>query len=236
MWSRAFLWNRGICFFIQYYYVYLGKDAPSAILLGFLSVLFFRNFFLKTEKGTVVQPIYLVIIVWLVASYFIPYMRSLIVTPMVVDRYTIVTLPAWILLFAIGWKYITALRVKYAVVLLLTISAIGNLFFFRNYYTRVKKDQWREASEIVINKNKSHFPIYSTVAWHFTFYFRNQPEKINDLYSSDLSGTEKFWFLVAHLNEEEQDTQIRGLEEGFKMTERYTFFGANAVLFERKHK
>lgn len=153
---------------------------------------------------------------------------------MLADRYTIITLPAWIVLFALGWNTIQRLDMKYLILPLLILSAIINLIFFRQYYTRIRNDQWREASDLVLSRNHSHYPIYSTLAWHFNYYFRDNPERVSDLNSSDLGKVNNFWFLIAHASDEEVESQILKLQEMHVVVERHVFFGANAVLLEKK--
>ena len=221
-------------FVLEYFYYYTGKDALSTSVFCYCIFLFAKTLFSKREIDVEVRPLHLIILIWIIISYLFPYLRSIMVTPMVVDRYTIVTLPAWIALIAIGWNRIHNYKVKYALPIVITLSAIINLFFVRQYYTRIKKDQWREASSIVLAKNQSHLPVYSTLAWHFSFYFRDQPEKILDLYSSDLAQVDELWFLTAHFTEDQMDAQIISLQGSFAIVERHTFFGANAVLLKRK--
>lgn len=221
-------------FFAEYFYYYTGKDAFTASVFCVLIFLFFKIFFTYNDSNLETKPIFLIIIIWIFLSYLIPYIRSVFAAPMLADRYTIVTLPAWIILFALGWNAIHRLNIKYLIVPLLVLSAIINLLFFRQYYTRIRNDQWREASNLVLSRNKLHHPIYSTSAWHFSYYFRDNPVQVRDLNSSDLSKVDKFWFLIAHASDEEIESQILKLQEMHVIVERHVFFGANAVLLTRK--
>ncbi len=222
-------------FVAQYFYYYTGKDAVTTAIFCFFIFQALKSLIRKNPDNKGAKPVYLIVLIWIIVTYLFPYFRSLLVTPMLADRYTIVTLPGCIILVALGWDDRKMGKLKYILPITLLFSAVLNLFFFRNYYTQIIKDQWREASNIVLSKNQYRYPTYSTYAWHFDFYFHDQPEKVNDLYSSDLSNVEKFWLLVAHLTEEEQEAQITALKEKFVVIERHTFFGSNAVLFERRH-
>ena len=220
-------------FVAQYFYYYSGKDALSTVIFCFFIYLFIKSFIALTSDEIEKKLIYITLSIWIILSYLIPYIRSITAAPMLADRYTIVTLPAWILLFAIGWSKINNLKIKFAVAPVLVLAAVINLFFFKQHYTRLKKDQWREASQFVISKNTSHYPVYSTLAWNYNFYFRNQSQKVNNLYTSDLSKTDKLWLLLAHLTEEEMEAQIAALNN-YKIIERRDFFGSVAVFLERK--
>lgn len=153
---------------------------------------------------------------------------------MLVNRYTIVTLPAWIIVFAIGWEQIKNLKWKYILSIILVLSAVVNLVFFRQHYTRLRKDQFREASELVRANNKIHYPVYSTFSWHFNYYFRSEVKKVEDFYSADLSDVDRFWLLQAHDAEVEIDEIIEKQRETWDIAEKHNFYGSSAVLFLRK--
>ena len=221
-------------FFAEYFYYYTGKDALTASVFCVFIFLFFKKIFTGKDSNLGAKSISLIIILWILLSYLIPYIRSIMAAPMLADRYTIITLPAWIVLFALGWNTIQRLDMKYLILPLLILSAIINLIFFRQYYTRIRNDQWREASDLVLSRNHSHYPIYSTLAWHFNYYFRDNPERVSDLNSSDLGKVNNFWFLIAHASDEEVESQILKLQEMHVVVERHVFFGANAVLLEKK--
>lgn len=153
---------------------------------------------------------------------------------MLVNRYTIVTLPAWIIVFALGWEKIRNLKWKYTLSIILILSALINLGFFRQHYTRLKKDQFREASEIVLSRNTSHYPIYSNLPWHFGYYFRGNPEKVEDLNTLNLFLVKDFWILQAHASDDEMDGVTSKLQVDCEIVEKHTLFGARALLFVRK--
>lgn len=153
---------------------------------------------------------------------------------MLVNRYTIVTLPAWIIVFAVGWEKIKSMKLKYALSMILVLSTLVNIVFFRQHYARLKKDQYREASEIVLTKNKFHYPVYSTLWWHYSFYFRNSNDKVSDFYTAGYVRDRQFWLLQAHSSEDEMEADIKKLNENFNIIERHSLFGTNAILFGKK--
>ncbi len=220
-------------FITQYFYDYVGKDALSTIILVIFSYLFVFSLF-KMPVDDERKPVFLIIIIWIILSYLVPYIRSITVSPMLVNRYTIVTLPAWIIVFAVGWEKIGNLKWKYVLPVILVLSAVINLIFVRQYYTRLTKDQYREASEIVMLRNTSHYPIYSNLSWHFGYYFRNNIEKVEDLNTLNLSLVKVFWILQAHASDDEMDGVASKLKEDYEMVEKHTLYGARALLFVRK--
>lgn len=166
-------------FVAEYFYDYTGKDALTTLIL----IVFIYNFFkyfgqnLDLREGS--KPVLLIILIWIVLTYLVPYIRSITLSPMLSNRYTIVTLPAWIILFAMGWDRILNLKWKYALPVILLLSAIINIAFFRQYYTTIRKDQYREACQLVLAKNEHNYPVYSSLAWHgiSVFIFGNRMNK-----------------------------------------------------------
>lgn len=220
-------------FVAEYFYEYTGKDAITTVVFVVFIFLFGKWYW---GHGTIPndgRKIGLILILWIVLSYFIPYLRSTYSASLLQPRYTMVTLPAWFILFAIGWNEIRN-RWKYILPILIVLSFIVNMMFFKQHYTRIEKDQFREVSEYVISNNVHHYPICSSLPWHLNFYFRNQPEKVEDIHHTDLASIDMFWLLQAHINEQQQAWEDAVLDGKFVVVERHTFFGANALLMKRK--
>ena len=222
-------------FFVAvYFYDYTGKDAFTSLIFVILLFLFIqtlKNRILFNEESRLV---YLILILWTAFSYLLPYIWSMTRTPLLHDRYTIVTLPAWFLMVAIGWDKVKDYKWKYGLSLMLVLSAMINLAFFKQHYTRLQKDQFREAAETVKAANPLHYPIYSGFPWHFNFYFRNIPDKVRDINDSDLSHVTNFWLLQGHYTSDQMNAEIMKLSENFEIVEKHSQFGANAVLLKRK--
>jgi len=153
----------------QYFYDYTGKDAVTmTIFLVFIYL--FSRLLINAPIGET-RMVQSIIVIWIMCSYLVPYLRSIMISPMLNNRYTIVTLPAWIMVLATGWDNVKNLKWKYLLPLMLFISLLINMAFFKQHYTRIQKSQFREASEIVLAKNKFHYPVYSRLPWHFNFIF-----------------------------------------------------------------
>lgn len=221
-------------FVAQYFYDYTGKDALTTLILVVFIYNFFKYVGQYSEYGKGIKPVLFTILIWIVLTYLVPYIRSITISPMLSNRYTIVTLPAWIILFTIGWDRIDNLKWKYGLSVVLIFSAIINITLFRHYYTTIRKDQYREVSQLVLTKNEHHYPIYSSLPWHFSFYFRNSKEQILDISSAIHSGKDKIWLLQAHFTEEEWEAEVKKLEQSFKVVEKNTLIGANAILLEAR--
>lgn len=218
-------------FLAEYFYLYLGKDIILTLLfVGFLIIFFRENRFKRTNKDFLVV---ITLVLWLLLSYAIPLIRSLVSTPVLHVRYTIVTLPAWIILFAWGWTLVPGKKVTLMLAGVIAVSSIINLIFLRGHYNKISKQQFREAAEIVIAKNEEKLPVVSTFPWHYNFYFRSTTSKVG--YDATVtSETTKFWLLpVQTFSPTEIENEIAKFPQ-FEIAERHVFNKTQALLMVRK--
>jgi hypothetical protein len=219
-------------FLFDYFYNYTGKDVATTAIWVVLVVFFIRSRRTIQENH---KALLVIVLMWLALSYIIPYLRSIISVPMLHIRYTIVALPAWIIVFALGWESIQKQRLKFVLVLLIPLAAILNLIIFRKHYTKVTKQQFRETSQVIKEKNSVHYPVYSSCAWHFNFYFRGDSQKVLELSQADLSAIEGFWLLqVQFFNPAEMNQGLERFLHDFEVSETYSFKSTNAVFLKRR--
>lgn len=222
-------------FIASYFYYYFGKDIVVTVASLMLTVLFFKQLFNKRpgHQGSV----YLILFVWLLLSYLIPYVKSITGVPMLHVRYTIVTLPAWFLIFSVGWSCIENLRWRFGLAGLISVSMVLNLWFGRKHYSTIDKQQFREVSQLVKTKNTASLPVYSPYPWHFNFYFRSHPLQVNSLNDADLSENNMVWVLYAEFfSREERSEIIAPLLKDFEIAESFAFHKTEALLLRRVRK
>jgi mannosyltransferase len=220
-------------FFADYFYYYFGKDAFVTVVFIFLIVLFVKML-IKDKRLADRKPLYLIIALWLFFSYFIPYIKSITGTPVLYVRYTIISLPALILVISVGWDLIGQARWKYGVIIAVSLSMVINLFLVRRHYHRIDKQQFREVSALVMKVNQQSYPVYSRFAWHFNFYFKEGRMKALDLAGADLSTVDRFWLLEAEFFSPEEKTEaINSLNGQFEIVETHPFHKTGAFLMKR---
>lgn len=117
---------------------------------------------------------YLILFSWIIISLALPILRSYLVTPMIVSRYFITILPAFIILVSIA-----VLKFKYAIIkilllLCLTIVTFYELFIFNDYYNKITKTQFREITEFIKKENKENDQVVSNLNWYLTFFFNKK--------------------------------------------------------------
>lgn len=86
---------------MDYFYNYFGKEILQSVILVGLTFLFIRELLKKTVAEPQRRQLYIILFLWLLVSCLIPFVRSIISTPIMHIRYTIITLPAWIIIFSV---------------------------------------------------------------------------------------------------------------------------------------
>jgi uncharacterized membrane protein len=221
-------------FLLDYFYAYFGKDIFQTLCYVALIVFFVLRIKTRKTDDADFRPAYLIIIVWIFFSYLIPYVKSITGTPVLHIRYTMIALPAWILMFSIGWNAIEKDSWKKSFVWLIPLSVCVTLIFFKQHYTRLEKQQFREVSQLVIEKNTPHLPMLSLRDWHFNHYFRDQPDKVQNLAAADLSGIDEFWFLHVVFFADQLEQDIKTYAPDFEIAEHHQLHQAGLVKLVRK--
>ncbi len=220
-------------FILDYFYSYFGKDILQTLVFVTLIFLFVRQL-LKKDCPEQLRPVYIILLLWLVVSYLIPFIRSIVSTPILHIRYTIVSLPAWIIIFCVGWSTLNGKKWKLILMSALIVVSLVNLIFFRKHYTKIQKQQMREAALFVQQNKKGNTPVYSQFAEYYQYYFRNA-EKIGFADPNQLSHTDRFWLLQARFFSPEEFTQeLKQYENSFDVIENRQFHNTAAVLLVRR--
>jgi uncharacterized membrane protein len=236
-------------FMAVYYYIYWGKDVFTSIGLALISCLYVRRVYSSFITRTITREekfTALVLASWIFFSYAIPYLRSIISTPMLFPRYTIIALPAIFIVMAMGFELIDQLYIRQVLVGLFICSTAINLFQLQNPYNGLDKAQWREASQAVISHYKPGQMVYSNQEWWYSFYFyKSDPDiRVIGKYSFDektelqpfvekIESVKSFWVLSAEGMTGLNATQQQYVDRSFVVRERYTFYQSSATLYDR---
>ncbi|NQT92173.1 MAG: glycosyltransferase family 39 protein [Lentisphaerae bacterium] len=142
--------------FVEILREFFGKDRLLPLACGILSLVAVYAFVcaLRGSRGRsdddplrVSVPVLLGVVFF---GFLIPYICSITSVPMLVTRYEIILLPALLVLMAIGVTTLRHRTVISAVTAGLVFVSAFRLFAGKMYYTKVKKEQWREATQHVL--------------------------------------------------------------------------------------
>lgn len=243
-------------FVSDYFFEYFGNmKFLNPILLLLLTVYLFKVFY--AEKNLNSNPAksnplwfsFILLSIWIVVTYLIPYLRSLLVVPMLYPRYTIVVLPAFLIAIAYGIELINFRPLKMLVLSTVIILSLTTLLISRRYYSQVSKTQFREMTQFVVNNNNENYPIIDElVSWQHQYYFKAlkfmptilEGSKLNVI-DSILAGKNQkyivkgFWIAGAHGEQPLTTEQKKVLDTSFVMSMEKKFFDAWAQLYIRKN-
>lgn len=223
-------------FLLEYFYNYFGKDMIQSALFVFFTFLFVRQFVRKDFADPQTRQVYIILIFWLVISYLIPYIKSIVDTPILHMRYMIISLPALILIFSAGWSAIPNKKWRFGLMYALIVISVANLIFFRKHYIKIQKQQMREAALVVKDKNYSNTPVLAVSNDYYQYYFRNGISVL-PADPSMVSKFDQFWLLqIQFFSPEELAQEIKVFESEFKVAEHHQFHHATAVLLTRMPK
>ena len=163
-------------FFARYFSAYFGEDPALtvlfAILLALLPVSLLRR--TRAPTRTELSSRVAVLALALVLSVAVPYLRSVLVVPMLVDRFTIIVLPPLIALLALSVRLLPGARLRTTVAMGVLAVSLFSLFQRQGYYVTIDKEQWRHVAEHALAdqpRRKGRVAYLSHLAPGFQFYF-----------------------------------------------------------------
>jgi len=214
----------GIDFIYNYFYWYFKSNA--LVILVFILIVFALAVKVNNEKR---QKI-LIIFSWLFLSLAIPYLRSQYV-PVLVPRYTIVTLPAIFLLCGIGISIFKNKKIYVILLITFVLLSLYAVFFNVSYFSKTQKEQWREGIEFIEKNNKNNSPVLGNWNLMFNSYSKALGLKtrfkpifkpiFNSLLEKQIELGEKpsFWLMKGHFDDRIDWEVVKYLQKHFKKKE-----------------
>jgi 4-amino-4-deoxy-L-arabinose transferase-like glycosyltransferase len=237
-------------FFLVFYYLYWDRDIVVSTTLLIVAFPYIRYYFIlwrQKEYKKFEIMVGSLLFSWILLSYAIPYCKSLFSTPILIPRYTIITLPAIFLAMAMGFDLLTKIIIKSIVITILILSVGINLFIVKDHYQRIDKAQWREAAQIVKDRHEPGTLVYSNQEWWYNFYFYNTQPPIKvignypagnphelQFFIEQVKNENQFWLLSGEGMEGLTKDQMEFALSNFNVKEKHAFFGSSAILFDRK--
>ncbi|MBD0256757.1 MAG: glycosyltransferase family 39 protein [Cytophagales bacterium] len=230
-----------------YFYVYLGKDPVLGILYVALGILYLQHMIghFRREGATNVSfPVafFIIVTLWIGLTYLIPYLQSILSVPVLHERYTIITLPALFLVFALGLLRVKSPRTQQIILGVAVLSTTLNFLFFNQYYTKLFKNQFREAALTVMQHNRNGTKVYSDQDWFYNFYFENygSPIRVTSSYGVDfsqaLAGDEQVWVLKGMQLPGVDSVQQQYLNAHFPVKKAFQFLETRATLYQKANR
>jgi len=228
------------------------RTLKSAILILY-SFLFFNslyNIFKKKEYRNIRAMLLssgLLLVLWLIVPFVLIYIKSVLSAPFLVNRNLIISLPAAYLLLS---RSITQLpfssRNQVIIVFVFTGLILSNLIFYKSYYSKPHKEQFRESAGYIVEHDHLYKDsiIAGSYAFMTNYYFERKgfdrrvelganQKSISGISKVISTGNPRYvWSLHAHSVPDEG--YINFLNKNLTLLEYKKFIGAEVWLFENR--
>ena len=206
----------------------------------------FRFHSVEAARYSALELSFIGFLITLLTTYGIPYLRSLLVVPMLFDRYTIVILPAIIMVIAMGFYLIESRAIRYSVVAAFLFLSLTDILYAKKFYTSIRKTQFRELTEFISSEKKYQYPIINQrTSWQHQYYLNyyhykgrvlvGQKDALVDSIlrkSSPAYDLPGFWIIGAHGNETKiTDVTKAALDTAYDLVKAEDFFDCWAQLY-----
>jgi hypothetical protein len=218
--------------------------AAIALIVIYLINVFSNIKKIQRFKESPVALSFVVIIISLLVSLGIPYLRSILVVPMITARYTIIALPLILLAIAYGIETIPYKILRYSILLAFLTFSMYHIVYEYQFYRRVYKVQFREAVEYLTREHKNYAILNETTPAGLQYYLEknNYKGKIlfgkkEDLVDSILHNRRRkfnldtFWMAGLFFDDKLETLKQRDLDTAFKMIRDTTFFEGWVQLY-----
>jgi mannosyltransferase len=240
----------------DFFFGYFGNYNPLKPILLFTLIFFSFHAFKKgfrfpaAIKSSPVQLSFITFFITILFVYGIPYVRSLLVVPMLIDRYTIVAVPAFLMAIAFGFNLVPSFILRTILIAAFLVFSLLDIFKVKKFYSATRKTQFRELTEYIVKNKRDSFPIVNErTAWHHQYYLDHYHFKgrvlagkketmVDSILSSSspLYNIPGFWIVGAHNNEAKlADSSRAALDTAYDLVKQYDFYDAWAQLFISKH-
>jgi len=215
------------------------------ILFYFFIQLFKRkseiDFEINPEKDQQIFSFF-ILFLWIIVTLLIPLILSFVNLPMIISRYFINILPAFLLLIAIGIYYIKNNIVKLSVVSLMVLFSMVDIVVVKKYYKDPRKTQFREATQFIKDNNSSKDEVVTSLAWYLPYFLNNENVKNTivgkplDTYVSEMGQDDaklkSFWYIDGHIRPfNPTETTKAFLEQNFVVDKNIDLYDCYAKHF-----
>jgi len=181
--------------FIEYFYLYTGKNPLEFVLLFIPLLLGFK--FLKSEKKFLI-----LIYSTALLGFLIPFTISHLSTPMLHSRYTIIYLPAIFLMAVVFWSRLEYISQgwKKGLYLLVILSSTLNIIFLKKDFKSGNKDPWKEVSLFL--EKKSTNTVYTEHVNYLDYYSDKKVISSQNILQA-LNTNSPLWLLITNYDTED---------------------------------
>ncbi|CAN5279366.1 hypothetical protein BH09BAC3_BH09BAC3_21930 [soil metagenome] len=182
---------------IKYFYVYF-KDVISCLIFGSLLLYYFFDQLKTIRSQKKLDRIDFILITGAASGILFPLIYSIIRTPLLNVRYTIIILPSLTILICLGFSLLKK-RLRWILLTLSCFTTFLSLIFIEDYYTKPLKEDWRGLVEVVIEQHNKSDLLVSRYSWYCNYYFKSRGSELRVIlpaqFVNELSEFKAVWWL-----------------------------------------
>jgi uncharacterized membrane protein len=195
----------------------ISSSAYVIFIFSILFTFFMINVFSQKKTKTIKESLsnklvfsYLLIFTWIGFVLVIIVFKSYTGSSIFLSRYFMSIVPAFILTISIAVVSIKNSHIRSSILGLLLFFVAFDLIIVTKYYGNYAiKTQYREATQLIIDKNKTNEPIYTSLKYWYDYYLNSNGVKFNVIEKPNLESVinemmanpgsiKPFWYTDAH--------------------------------------
>jgi uncharacterized membrane protein len=239
-------------FVLNYYADFFGAYRPLYPLLFGLPIVYFVSVYKNRSQGTIrSNPLlagFFIIGVTLILSFGLPYLRAVLITPALQNRYFFSTVPLFILMQALAIVSIKNRTIGNSILIIFIGLMVYNQFVIRQYYTLPMKEDMRSLTTYIAEKGPHYDMVNEKSSWNQSFYLKKKGYtgklirgNMNSTIDSIVQGTIKtpmtdtLWLEGGYTDHAADSATMKKFEQQyFKVSEQH-FHQAWAQLWVKKN-
>jgi Dolichyl-phosphate-mannose-protein mannosyltransferase/Ca-dependent carbohydrate-binding module xylan-binding len=239
-----------IPYLFQVFNQLLGSSSFFTLLfVGIYFVFIFKSIQLISKKENQEKNKYLlgfiIINVWIWFEIIVILLKSYLGISIVLHRYFIAIVPAFMLIIAVTIDFIKNDLLKRIVIFSLAVYLIADIFLIKDFYSVNRKSQFDKVAQFIINKNTSKHKIVSSWGWIMSYYLNQKnglltEEKPLNNYIDDMrngqTNPSSFWFVDGNSNVFQLSPENQSyVEQNFIIKNKLNVYDAWCIEFKSKH-
>lgn len=225
--------NEPFYFPIVYFYVYF-KDIFACSVFAISIILYFIKIFKNLKEKQGIDNTTFILIGWGIFSYLIPLIYSIVRIPMLQVRYTIIALPCLIIIISLGF-FILKEKLRTILLIITCCTIIFSLIFIENYYTKIRKEDWRGVISSVVKQAGPQDVIISDYAYYCNYYFKALGAEFRAIVPGEMNLSSfpvRIWWIDGfHVHVENTHTENTLIERGYIIQKTDSLFNVKASLY-----
>jgi len=158
-------------FLIKYFYVYF-KDIFSSFVFATVLIIYLLSRYKLFKANHSIDRVDLLVVGGVAFSFIIPLIYSILQTPMLHIRYTLIALPPLIIMISLGFTFLKA-RLQTILLIATCFTSLFSLVVIEKYYVKILKEDWRGLVNDVIKSGSPTDVIVSRYEWYCNYYFKS---------------------------------------------------------------